>query len=70
MADRSLQSLLLVGVPTFESDAGRISTIDLMLATPGLASELAKCAIWEHEYGSDYRAIYTSFWVDMGTQES
>ena len=45
MADRSLQSLLLVGVPIFESDAGRTSTIDLILATPGLASKLAKCAI-------------------------
>ena len=45
IADRSLQSLLLVGVPIFKSDAGRILIINLMLTTPGLASELAKCAI-------------------------
>lgn len=55
---------------TFESDAGRTSTIDLMLATPGLESDLAKCSIWEQEYGSDHRAIHTSFWIDMDTPES
>src|ERR1700730_3306730 len=35
-----------------------------------LASELAKCAIWEHEHGSDHRAIRASFWVDIDTQEN
>lgn len=57
MAELSLQSLLPVGVITFVSDVGRTSTIDLMLTTPGLTSELAKCSVWEHEYGSDHRAI-------------
>ena len=70
MADRSLQNLLPVGIPTFESDAGRTSMIDLILATPGLVSKLAKCAIWEYKYGSDHRAIYTSFQVDIDIQES
>jgi hypothetical protein len=68
MAERSLQSLLPVGELTFESDAGRTSTIDLMLATSGLVSDPAKCSIWEHEYGSDHRAIRTSFWMNTDTQ--
>ena len=70
MAELSLQSLLPVGVLTFESDAGRTSTIDLVLATPGLTSDLAKCSIWGHEYGSDHRAIHTSFWIDTEAQEN
>jgi hypothetical protein len=70
MAELSLQSLLLVGVLTFESDTGRTSTIDLVLATPGLTSDLAKCSIWGHEYGSDHRAIHTSFWIDTEAQEN
>ena len=70
MADRSLQSLLPVGVLIFKSNTGRILTINLILATLGLASKLAKCAIWEYKYGSDHRAIHTSFWVNIDTQES
>ena len=52
------------------SDRGRQSTIDLMLTTPGLTSELAKCSIWEHEYGSDHRAIRTAFCIDTGKQDT
>ena len=48
-------------IPTFKNDMGQTSTIDLILTTPGLASKLAKCAIWGHKYRLDYRAIYTSF---------
>ena len=70
MADWLLQSLLLVGVFTFKSDAGRILTINLMLITLGLASELIKCAIQEYKYGLDYKTIYTSFQVNIGTQKS
>ncbi|KAF9728557.1 zinc knuckle [Paraphaeosphaeria minitans] len=69
MAELSLQSLLPSGVTTFVSDAGRSSTIDLMLATPELAGDLVKCSIWEHEYGSDHRAIQTRFCIDVGRQE-
>ncbi|KAF2176142.1 hypothetical protein K469DRAFT_761238, partial [Zopfia rhizophila CBS 207.26] len=42
--------------------------IDLILATPGPASDLAKCPIWEHEHGSNHRAIRTNFWIDTDTQ--
>jgi hypothetical protein len=45
IAELSLQSLLSVGAITFVSDRGRVSTIDLILATLELASELAKCSI-------------------------
>jgi exonuclease III len=54
MTELSLQSLLPAGVITFTSDAGRSSTIDLILTSSEIADELAKCAIWEHEYGSDH----------------
>lgn len=69
MAELSLQSLLPTGVITFVNDTGGTSTIDLMLTTPGLASELAKCSLWEHEYGSDHRAIQTSFCIDVESRE-
>jgi len=45
IADRLLQSLLLVRVPIFKSDVGQILTIDFILATLGLARKLVKCAI-------------------------
>ncbi|RYP19375.1 hypothetical protein DL766_008456 [Monosporascus sp. MC13-8B] len=69
MAELLLQSLLPSGEITFVSDAGRMSTIDPMLTTPWLTSELAKCSIWEHEYGSDYRTTRTSFYIDTGRQD-
>ena len=69
MAERSLQSLLPAGALTYQSDVGRAPTIDLILTTPGLASDLAKCSIWEHEYGSDHRAICTRFWMDTSKEE-
>ena len=70
IAELSLECLLPVGQATFESDRGRTSTIDLILATLGLAGDLAKCGLWEHEYGSDHRSIHTSFWVNTDEQES
>ena len=70
IADQLLQSLLLVGVPIFKSNAGRMLIINLILITLGLVSKLAKCAIQEYKYGLDYRAIYTSFQVNIDTQES
>ena len=45
MADWSLQSLLLVGIPTFKNDVGQILTINLILTTLGLVSKLVKYAI-------------------------
>lgn len=57
MVELALQSLLPTGVTTFVSDAGRTSTINLMLTTAGLAEDLVKCSIWEHEYGSEHRVI-------------
>jgi len=70
IAELSLQSLLQTGVTTFVSDAGRSSTTDLMLVTPGLTSDLAKCVLWKREYGSDHRAIQIIFCIDMDRQES
>lgn len=70
MAELSLQSRLPAGVMTFVSDGGRMSTIDLMLTTAGLASELAKCSVWEHEYRSDHQAICTSFSIDVERQDN
>jgi hypothetical protein len=57
MAELALQNLLLTGVITFVSDAGRWSTINLVLATAGLVEDLVTCSIREHEYGLAYWAI-------------
>ena len=65
IVDQSLQSLLLVEVLIFKSNAGQTLTINLILTTLGLVSKLAKYAIWEYKYRSNYRAIYTSFQVDI-----
>ena len=40
-----------------------------MFATPELVADLVKCSIWEHEYGSDYRAIQTRFSIEVERQE-
>jgi hypothetical protein len=41
------------------------TTIDLMLASQELASDVLKCKIHDTEHGSDHRAIETSFDVDV-----
>lgn len=68
MAELSLQSLLPAGMITYECVRGKL-TIDLMLATTGLAEDLVKCLLWEHEYGSDHRAIATRFSMDVDREE-
>jgi len=68
MAELSLQSLLPAGTITYECVRGK-STIDLMLATTGLAEDLVKCSLWEHEYGSDHRAIATRFSMNVVREE-
>jgi hypothetical protein len=66
MADHSLQSLLPRGTITFESPQGR-STIDLTLASPGLAAQLIQCRIHPQEHGSDHRAIQSTFDINIST---
>jgi hypothetical protein len=68
MAELSLQSLLPVGLVTYECVRGK-STIDLMLATSGLVEDLVRCSLWEQEYGSDYRAIQTRFSMEVDREE-
>lgn len=68
MAELSLQSLLPAGTITYECVIGK-STIDLLLATTGLDEDLVRCSLWEHEYGSDHRAITTRFSMDMDREE-
>lgn len=60
MADFGLQSLLPRGRMTFEARSQR-STIDLVLASPGLAAKLNRCQIHPVEHGSDHRAIQSVF---------
>lgn len=57
MSTVGLESLLPRGRKTHESG----STIDLVLATASLASDLQQCVTWEEDCGSDHFPIATSF---------
>jgi hypothetical protein len=59
-----LESLLPRGTKTWQN-ATRATTIDLMLASQELASNVLGCKIHDTEHGSDHRAIETSFDVDV-----
>jgi hypothetical protein len=59
-----LVSLLPRGTKTWQN-AVHATTIDLMLASQELASNVFKCKIHDTEHGSDHRAIETSFDVDV-----
>lgn len=63
MADHSLQSLLPRGTKTWQNGDFE-TTIDLMLASDGLASTVVSCKVHETEHGSDHRAIETTFDVE------
>lgn len=52
-----LQLLLPRGTATHDSG----TTIDLVLATSGLANDLTTCQTWHTAYGSDHEAIETQF---------
>jgi hypothetical protein len=59
-----LESLLPRGTKTWQS-ATYATTIDLMLASQELASDVLKCKIHDTEHRSDHRAIETSFDVEV-----
>jgi endonuclease/exonuclease/phosphatase family metal-dependent hydrolase len=59
-----LESLLPRGTKTWQS-ATHATTIDLMLMSQELASDVLKCKIHDTEHGSDHRAIETSFDVNF-----
>jgi hypothetical protein len=59
-----LESLMPRGTKTWQN-ATHATTIDLMLASQELASDVLKCKIHDTEHGSDHRAIETSFDVDV-----
>lgn len=66
MADLDLQSLLPRGTPTWHSDNGEFqSTIDLVMATPELVSELSWCNTEGPEHGSDHQIIRTAFHTEV-----
>ena len=60
----SLESLLPRGTKTWQN-ATHATTIDLVLASKELASNVLRCKIHDTEHGSDHRAIETSFDVDV-----
>lgn len=59
-----LESLLPRGTKTWQN-AAHATTIDLMLASQELASDVLKCKVYDTEHRSDYRAIETSFNVEV-----
>ena len=68
MNDLELQNLVARGAITFERGQTQ-STIDLFMATERLVDEVVSCRLWEHEYGSDHRAILAEFDTDITTIE-
>ena len=66
MSEHGLCSLLPRGTRTWRN-GGRESTIDLVLASEGLATSVVRCGIHATEHGSDHSAIETTF--DVVTPE-
>jgi len=60
MSDHALHTLLPRGTKTWQQ-RNRESIVDLMLASEKLATSMVKCAIHTTEYGSDHKAIETTF---------
>ncbi|KAK0368754.1 hypothetical protein CLIM01_13892 [Colletotrichum limetticola] len=60
MSEYSLRSLLPRGAKTREKNDAA-TTINLSLASEGLARTVVRCALRETDHGSDHRAIETTF---------
>lgn len=57
-----LRSMLPPGTLTREHHGkGQYSTIDVIMASAGLAAQLLRCTVHEHEHGSDHRPIAIKF---------
>jgi Endonuclease-reverse transcriptase len=66
MAELNLQSLLPRGRNTWESEGRNLaSTIDLMLTSPILTEWKMHCDLHPTRYGSDHRAIDSTFALDI-----
>ena len=58
----SLRSMLPAGTITWEHLGGhRQSTVDVVLASAGLAARVVRCRVHEHDHGSDHRPIAVQF---------
>lgn len=68
MNDFSLRSLLPRGTKTWQGGEHE-TTIDLVLASEGLATGLVKCTIHATEHGSDHRAVETIFDTEVPEQQ-
>jgi len=56
------QSMLPAGTITWQHVGKELSsTIDVILASAGLADRLVRCCVHEHDHGSDHRPIETDF---------
>ena len=64
MNEFSLLSLLPRGTKTWQQ-GDQESTIDLILASEELASSRIKCSLYGTEYGSDHKAIETTFDIEI-----
>jgi len=60
MGAQAMHSLLPRGTKTWQRGEME-TTIDLTLATSGLAAAMTRCEVYETEHGSDHRAITTTF---------
>ena len=65
----SLRSMLPTGTITWEHlDGHRRSTVDIVLASSGLAAQVVRCWVHENDHGSDHRPIAIEFDVQAPCQ--
>ena len=69
MNQHSLQSLLQRGTKTWHNSSAE-STIDLVLVSEELASNVIKCMLHNTNHGSDHEAIETTFDIAVPEQVS
>ena len=66
-----LRSMLPAGTVTWEHHGKRQhSTIDVILASDGLAARLLRCQVHEHDHGSDHRAIALELDIQGPSQQA
>ena len=58
-----LQLLLPAGTVTWEGPGQATATIDLAFSTQQLFEDRIRCSVFKNEYGSDHRAIVSSFGI-------
>ncbi|SNX85028.1 uncharacterized protein MEPE_03736 [Melanopsichium pennsylvanicum] len=70
MTDCNLSLVTPPGLPTYTSSAGSHSTLDLTMASPGLAEKVLYCKLAGQAHGSDHDLVTTCFQLDDSAPKS